>query len=1442
MIALLVALLLTGLLAATPCAAFGLRPYELDWAGRHEDDRPPLVDFEDLSGWRVETKNAQATFSRSRDQRIWGDYVGKLTYRATGSSPEVRILPPRPIPIKDDFDAVTMWVYGNTISDSTTPSISITAVFEDTSGGLLAVDLISIRWKEWFLCHRRLTPDQITQVHQGDFSFSHLLIRNGRNTDDRTVYFDNLAVFTEEWPALSFEPRPLRGIDMFPGQSTGSNTGPDRLPFPNRPETILPDNLTSNFHNAVSQEGNTFVFSYHGDDGQLTWHYTPSTGTWGDLTANWSGRDATMNPLVGGGIYLQVGNRAVAPEHIEPLGTERVGDSVVSRWRASAQGVSAEVTYTWRLQGKTLIVDTVALGGVVAEVRYGQAQGLHNPRLVTNPYYHYYREGRPAVIVEGPIDNPLFLTGNTDWYLSNASTPFSIAEITETGAVSNGGTRYLPMTNGQRNDCFERFFVTLTPHYEETLPNIPNPTSPWKKITGTKLWRAHGASNRQTDMAYWRRHYRWGIREMVVTDHETMWRDGEESFTFRTKAAPKKGGDEGALAYSRFMQDELGYVYGPYNNFTDFAPVNEFWSTDMVNRDQNNQLQHAWRRCYAPKPTRAVEYNQLLAPQIQGKFGFSTAYCDVHTAVSPWARVDYDYRVPGAGTFASVFYSYGEIMLTQKKAWNGPVYSEGNMHWMYSGLTDGNYAQDRGYDLPTQPWLVDFDLRKMHPLAGNFGMGSISMFYGQDYSLGDTPEQMDASIDRFLAATIAFGHPGFLVGDGGFQNTLRSYHMLQQLHSRYCLAEAEHILYADAMGQLHDVSSAVASGIYRRSQIVTRYSDGTVTVVNGSPTERMRVNAFNRELDLPPNGYAGWSADGAIDVISDDAVGHRADYAATPAYLYVDARGTFTRFAKAAGDGLCICRKSGPAEWEIIPYEGAICGFAIDGESAIALDFDGRELGPAKLRHSRGMTWVAPVEGAFSYLVRQGPGKNQALHCDRDHVVAGERVTVSGVQEHEIIIPVEAQPGEHIWLQIEDHWIDFVVVPLAEAVPTLEDNTLNLTLRSNLVDATSVEITLAGVSHELFLAPGHPATVSFDLGEPDDEMIDYLEIELRAGDLREQVEYGLQITRTRPMLEELPKQWSVGVALRGRGETADMTASRATVALGSRTCGMIPRKGFTMHPPYVGGTGYVFVLYEPMTIPDEPSALRAWVGKGDGSDLGDGILYKVAVITPDGEEHIVGMQRVTKHEWLELEGDLSAFSGQSVRLKLIADVGEANNSVGDWACVAEARIEARNKAFVRTLDLDPTGYRREPGPFPVSGLTAEDLRSATRGWLFYDGIGLSGTGDAYGSFAVLNGIELGNMAPAGGSETQNIWDFSAIPLTKAAIASLGFRNTFEIRNPKRDYFKVRRFWIRLDLADGRPASSLISPGVYTQPPQWPYAEGIGIPFTESISVDIWFDK
>ena len=948
----------------------GQRPYEMVWANRVEDDQPPLIDFEDLTGWRLELKNAQANFIRSREQQIWGNYVGKLTYRGTGEKPEVRIIPPEPVKINDAFDAVTCWMYGNNWAwspDPNTPQVRVLAIFKDNIGNEFQVDLGRIRWKEWFLSHRRLTPEQIQNV-SGGANFIGFLIENGTNTEDRVIYFDNLAVFTEEFPTLEFEPRPERGIQMFPGQTTGTNTGPGKLPFPNRPETILPDNLTEDFKTEIAQDGETFIFKYTGSDGNLEYRIEPKTGTLGDISAIYEGRGGLIKPCVDGGIYLFVDGQAVAPEQAKHIKTIKEGETVQSQWQLTKGQVSAEVTYAYHLWNKSLVIDIISPGGNVVEVRYGYATGLENPRLVTNPFY-MYGGTRPAVAVSGTPDKPLFLTGNTDWYLSNASVPWAENLIKDEKVFYNGGVRYIPKTNGKRNDCYERLFITISPRYEEVLPNIPNPESPWKHITGTRVWRAHGASNRENDIKYWTRCHRYGMTQVVITDHETLWRDGGESFTFRTKAAPGKGGDEGAYNYARILQDKLGFVYGPYNNFTDFAPVNEYWHVDRVTRLPDKQLQNAWARCYAPKPSRAVEFCQMLAPKIQEKFKFSTAYCDVHTAVAPWDRVDYDHRVPGAGTFTAVFYPFGEIMLLQKAAWNGPVYSEGNRHYMYCGLTDGNYGQDQQYKPATSPWLVDFDLRKLHDLCCNFGMGNTGMFYGDHHPMGNTKEERDNYVDRFLAATVAFGHTGFLVFEGGIHNALRSYYMLQQIHSSYALSSVKEIRYADADGNLLDTSTAIANDAYKRSQIVTRYANGCITVVNGNPTEFMTVNAYGKKLNLPPNGYAGWTENGSIQVISSLQNGHRFDYAVTPAYVYIDGRGNPVKFEKAAGNGLGICRVIEGGKYEIILHEGAECGFAISAKKVIALDEELNIIGEAEFKISDGLLYVTPMEGAFSYII-----------------------------------------------------------------------------------------------------------------------------------------------------------------------------------------------------------------------------------------------------------------------------------------------------------------------------------------------------------------------------------------------------------------------------------------------------------------------------------------
>ncbi|GAB4136228.1 MAG: hypothetical protein Kow0040_22130 [Thermogutta sp.] len=1287
-----------SLTAATGEEVVGVRPYEMDWAGRTEDDHPALIDFENPEGWTVECNDAEASFSRTRRQQLWGRFVGTLTYRGTGTTPRIVIRPPQPIALPDGFDCVNFWVYGNNwswVPDPSTPPVEITLLFRTSEDQTIRVSMGTVHWREWWLMHRKLSPDQQAALKSGA-RLAAIEVTRGRNSEDRELHFDNLSVYREELPPLTFEPRPRRNLTLPTDQPVGTNIGPGTLPFPNREETLLPDNLTADYTVHMEQDGEAFVFVYQGSDGRLEYRYLPRTGTLSDITATWEPKPAEaatsdgstgrvrFQPMVDGAVvFAQDESGPASPRAgqaqegaslaAELLSCERTGDTVTAKWRMPLGNQSAVVEYAFRLWQKSLVVDVACRGGRVEQFQFGRAVGLTNPRLVTLPYLTCDEE-RPAVVVAGPEDQPVFLFGIMDYYRSNASALWAANRVGRDGVTYNGGSRYLPKTDGKRNDCFERLFLTVSSRFEEVLPNIPNPRSPWMHVAGERLWIAHGASDREKDYALWKQLARYGMTKVVITDHETGWRDGGESFTFRTRAAPGKGGDEGQAEYARKVR-ALGFRYGIYNNYTDFAPVNEFWHEDMVTRLSDGNWQTAWPRCYNPKPARAVEFEARLAPIIQQKFQLDTAYCDVHTAVRPWSYVDYDARVPGAGTFAATFYAYGEIMLHQKQTWNGPVYSEGNNHWYYCGLTDGNYGQDQLAHLSERPWLADFDLRKLHPLCCNFGMGNPGMFFG-NAGLGKTAEERETRLDRFLAATLAFGHTGFLVLDGGIPTAARSYFNLQQVHAAYAQAVAEDIRYADRDGKLLDSSTAVATGAFERSQIRTRYSNGLTVSVNGHPKEDWEVDG----MVLPPNGWLARSDDGQLLAYSALAEGRRVDYVDSPAYVYADGRGRFTRFPKAACDGQLIAHKRGQDRFEVIPV-GACREFAIglDGRSAdvTALDEEGVELGPAETRLSRGLLYILPVPKAFSYVVSARQEVPRSLDCPRIQVVPGETVTIRGKAEYSWKVPEDAAIGAHLWQSFEDAWIDFDVIPMVDARLTFDDRCeLRLTPRfparygPGVVEWNGRQV-----------GPRLEAEKPWHYREPHAWTLDHEEVRdilLRVivGPLQFEKTWQCKIEQGIVRLPAVFQRFSAGECRRGNDEGPFQSGSGAHAYLTDTSCGGVARPSLFMHPPYQRGVGYTYAVFDPVELPAQPLAFRCLIGKGDGSDPGDGILFRIAVVADDGTETVVAERQWTRHAWEPMEADLSQWAGKRIRIKVMADVGPADNSVGDWAAWSDLRLES----------------------------------------------------------------------------------------------------------------------------------------------------------------------
>ncbi len=469
--------------------------------------------------------------------------------------------------------------------------------------------------------------------------------------------------------------------------------------------------------------------------------------------------------------------------------------------------------------------------------------------------------------------------------------------------------------------------------------------------------------------------------------------------------------------------------------------------------------------------------------------------------------------------------------------------------------------------------------------------------------------------------------------------------------------------------------------------------------------------------------------------------------------------------------------------------------------------------------------------------------ESPVLSCPRDEVYAGERVVVHGKAAHEIVIPQAVNPGQRIWIEREGAWIDFTVVPLARTDISLDGKDLVIRLTSNLPKETEFTVAAHGEEQTLRLAPGQPTVARFDLGVPQHESAEVLTVRVRTGEASMQLERALRAVREILPLATLSAPASRGVCLRGGEERAELGSTAAIVEPRRTSSGNVARYGLFMHPPYRGGVGYAFARYAPIQLPtDSPAAFRAWVGKGDGSDPGDGILYRVVVEEPTGTNTVVARAMVTRHEWQPLEADLTRWAGQQVALKLVADVGPRDNSTGDWGCWADLRVESRQLRLHWDLSADVEPVRRAPGPHAIAGLTLDALRHARAGRLCYEGKGLSGTGSRFGSFAVLNGVELGSLAPASGDEARGVFSKEvSVPLNAQAIRSLDWRNRFALRNPNADCFSVRRFRLELVLADGRQCSSAISTATLTQPSGWAYAEGIGVPPDREIAVDIWFE-
>ncbi len=803
------------------CAAFcgfcAERPYELVQSGRTHDVQPATCAMVSADGWKIETERAVASINTSVEHPLFSEDCIGLVYHAAGKDPVVALRPRQPVEVAP-FDTLTLWVFGNNVKIfgnlNPTPQVDIRAEFVTPSGEKWDVAVGRVQHLEWHQYYIPVTGVARELAGQGG-RFLGFVITGGKNTTDRQLFFSSFATFREKLPSYEWTPRRKRGVVVFPNAPQGFNTGEGRLPFPTVESTVVPPAK---------------------EDPEIEFRIPADSTRWDELAVRY--RKGEWIPLAKGGGLFPATKDAKVRFH-------RLYNSIVA--------------------------DVEAPAGV-EEVRFGESGFAGEVKRVVFPFWTYHeieREARPGVIAACVQGEPFFFAATWDWTQSGGSEPF--ADVPKPGGqISNGGVRYYAKSDGKLNPCRERFVWSVARTCEDVFPFIPNPPSPYRAIMAERVWRGLQAKDRRINANYLDGLRRQGAVKLAIADSQEMWRDDFESYTFRTNAAARKGGDTGQRAYTRKLIDEFGFLYGPYLGWTDLTTMNAWWDPLQVMRNRDGSLMTGWWRCYSPKVMHALRGCEELAPVVQSKFGFNCAYCDVHTHQKPWKRTDYDARCPGAAECATTFYGYGELLLRLREIIGGPVYSEGSMHWMYAGLVDGNYGQDKFYRFDENPWLVDFDLRRIHPLECDFGMGSPPNFFWR----ANVDPKSKTAIDRFLAATIAFGHTGFLLT---YNNAAvrRSYSLIQPIAAYYAKAEVEEIRYVDAEGRLWPLSEAIFNGAAMRSQIATRYSDGTVTIVNGNNAEMLRLKGGKLQLELPPNSFWCRSGDGRVVIDSTKQEGEK---------------------------------------------------------------------------------------------------------------------------------------------------------------------------------------------------------------------------------------------------------------------------------------------------------------------------------------------------------------------------------------------------------------------------------------------------------------------------------------------------------------------------------------------------------------------------------------
>lgn len=615
---------------------------------------------------------------------------------------------------------------------------------------------------------------------------------------------------------------------------------------------------------AVRVSRTSATLAYAGPDGRFAYHWRPGGGGLGsfEVTVQRKGRATVTLPLVSFQSIRWTEAAALSAGSIT-----RTPSGVSSTWTVRTAHGSGRWTVHVRLIGKSLVLDVFCNRPWIESFDAGRWGPVLRRRPIPVPYYG---------LVEYLPKEDLFAHRFLDWTASSAS------------SHSDGIARYEPLTDGTRRNLRERIIYTAATELVETLPNIPNPPSPFRRRVAERIVLDIWGGEYRTIARKLEELHSHGIRRCIAIVHDWQRSGYDNALPTHLPAAADKGGDEGMRDLAATAR-RLGFILALHENYVDYYPNYDHFDPADISLDSAGQRVLAWYnpgtriQSFAIQPNAILRLARTQSPEIRQRFGTNACFLDVHSAVPPWFHVDQRAGSPGAGTYRRVMEAHRDLWAYEREVHRGPVFGEGNNHWYWSGLLDGVEAQF-GTGWPenqgeTAPLMPLFNLTRVQPLQINHGMGYYERWW-TGRAWGSAPSM--AVLDRYRMQEVVYGHAGFL--GAAVWDTVplawQEHHLMTPVTAAQASSPVRSMAY-----RIGDVwcnpSEAAIQNAWSRPWIT--YANGLQVIANGSK-EDWRVHGAT----LPPDGWLAYGPGLTAYTARRDGV--IVDFAETPDRVFANAR------------------------------------------------------------------------------------------------------------------------------------------------------------------------------------------------------------------------------------------------------------------------------------------------------------------------------------------------------------------------------------------------------------------------------------------------------------------------------------------------------------------------------------------------------------------------